>query len=258
MAKTKQQIQEEANRLFGKGASDEKFKWRQEQQRAAGLDVEKRQRGGVAEVWDRNKNVIVPAASGIAALLTGGASAPLAASLTGAALRGADTRSLKGALGGAAEGYASGLGATALKGAATGAMAGTGLKGTLAGAGRGAMQEAGGYVGMGGGETPPKPQRVPSDRGGYVDIGGTAAAPKDTAMSKVLGFAQKNAPLIQGVAGGVSDVIGSRITADVANRRLDLEEQQVREEQARRDRLAQLLMPMFQQQAQQYGSQRRG
>jgi hypothetical protein len=77
-------------------------------------------------------------------------------------------------------------------------------------------------------------------------------------MSKVLGFARENAPLVMGAATGVSNVIGSKIEADTANRRYDLEEQQMREEQARRDRLAQLLMPMFQQQAQQYGTQRRG
>jgi hypothetical protein len=77
-------------------------------------------------------------------------------------------------------------------------------------------------------------------------------------MSKVLGFAKENAPLIQGVTGGVSNVIGSKLEADAANRRYDLDEEMFREEQARKDRLAQLLMPMFQQQVQQYGAQRQG
>jgi hypothetical protein len=94
MAKTYKDIQAESERLFGKGASDKKFQWRQQQQRAEGLKEEKRQRGGVAEVWDRNKKVISP----VAQLVAGALGGPGAAAALGAAMKGLD-REGKGGIG---------------------------------------------------------------------------------------------------------------------------------------------------------------
>lgn len=111
MAKTYKQIQEEANRMFGNKASDEKFKWRQEQQRAAGLDVEKSTRGGIAGAYDRNKK-LVGAAVTAAGYLMGG---PAGAAASRGFLQGVDRPGKSGigfdvgrAAKGAAEGYAAG------------------------------------------------------------------------------------------------------------------------------------------------------
>ena len=56
--KTYKDIEAEANKKFGKGASREKFEWRRQQQEAAGLEQEKRKRGGVAGTYDRNKALV--------------------------------------------------------------------------------------------------------------------------------------------------------------------------------------------------------
>lgn len=111
MAKTYKEIQDEANRRFGNKASDEKFKWRQEQQKAAGLDVEKSTRGGIAGAYDRNKK-LVGAAVTAAGYLMGG---PAGAAASRGFMQGVD-RPGKGGIGfdvgraakGAAEGYAAG------------------------------------------------------------------------------------------------------------------------------------------------------
>jgi hypothetical protein len=253
MAKTKQQIQEEANRLFGKGASDEKFKWRQEQQRAAGLDVEKKTRGGVAGAYDRNKGLVQAAVPTLAGMFIPG-SAPLIGAISGGLARGLD-RPGKGGVG-------LDLGQAA-QGAATGAALGS------------LGRYAGGKMGVGPGAAPvPTGGNVPGPKPGqtvttpnYGQPIGTSPAPTPTptptstdktTMQRLLGVAKENAPLIQGVTGGVSTVIGAKLEADAANRRYDLDEEMFREEQARKDRLAKLLMPMFQQQVQQYGAQRQG
>jgi hypothetical protein len=46
-------LEKESTRLFGEGASDEKFAWRNEQRAALGLPAEKRVRGGVAGQYDK-------------------------------------------------------------------------------------------------------------------------------------------------------------------------------------------------------------
>jgi hypothetical protein len=78
-----------------------------------------RKRGGLAGIWDRNKQYIRPAASGIAGIFGG----PLAGAALGAAMRGLDERSLRAAASGGLEGY----GAGAL-GAGFGAKTGIGTK----------------------------------------------------------------------------------------------------------------------------------
>lgn len=87
--KTYKQIQDEANRLFGKGASDKKFEWRRQQQAEAGLELEKKTRGGVAGAYDRNKKLVQAAVPMIAGALIPG-SAMLAGSIAGGLSRGLD------------------------------------------------------------------------------------------------------------------------------------------------------------------------
>jgi hypothetical protein len=61
--------------------------------------------------------------------------------------------------------------------------------------------------------------------------------------SGLLDFAKKNPGIVQGVTGGVADVIGSSMTAGAANRRLDLEERELRRRQEEANRLAAMFMP---------------
>jgi len=110
------QLQEESKRLFpgtGRKAKLRRKAWRNEQRAEQGYRAEsKLSRGGIAGVWDRNKKVITPIATGLASLATGGLAAPI---LVGAAMKGLD-REGKGGVGfdvgqglrGAAEGAAVG------------------------------------------------------------------------------------------------------------------------------------------------------
>ena len=82
-----------------------------------------RKRGGLAGIWDRNKNIITPVATG----LVGAFGSPLAAAALGATMRGLDRPGKSGigldpfaAMRGGVEGYATGsLGASAKKGIAS-------------------------------------------------------------------------------------------------------------------------------------------
>lgn len=79
---------------------------------------------------------------------------------------------------------------------------------------------------------------------------------KPSTLSRLLGFARENAPLVQGVTGAAADVIGSAQDRAVRERQLALEEERMRRERESQERLAQLLMPLFQQTASQYGRTR--
>jgi hypothetical protein len=130
--KTAKQIQEEANRLFGKGASDKKFEWRRQQQAEAGLEQEKKTRGGVAGAYDRNKALVQAAVPLIAGALIPGSSM-IAGALSGGLARGLD-REGKGGIGLDLGQAAKGAAAGALLGSAGGA-ARTGIQGMMAGGG---------------------------------------------------------------------------------------------------------------------------
>lgn len=68
-------------------------------------------------------------------------------------------------------------------------------------------------------------------------------------MGRLLAGFRENAPLIQATATPLAAVIGGSMEQGVEARKLQLQEDQIRREQEARDRLAQLLMPLFQQQA---------
>jgi hypothetical protein len=246
MAKTYKQIQEEANRMFGNKASDEKFKWRQEQQKAAGLDVEKSTRGGIAGAYDRNKK-LVGAAVTAAGYLMGG---PAGAAASRGFMQGVD-RPGKGGIGfdvgraakGAAEGFAAGN------------VANLGKMGLAKLTGGGA---AGGVPS---GAAPTQRVLDPS-RGGYVDVGGTSSpvsmSDKLMGMAKGAGSYIAKKPEVAGQA--ITALAGSRQAA--ANRQLQREQlaqsqQQFEQEFGlrrgqdereveRQRRIAQMLAPLFQ------------
>lgn len=224
---------------------EERERMRADVYKRFGVEPPKRKRRGLAGFWDKTKNVIIPVASGLAGLLTGGAAAPM---LTGALLRGADTGSLKGALRGAGEGALAGMGGAAIKGAASAGM-GAGL-GEM---GRGALQGAGKYMGIGGGASGGSTaQRVldPS-RGGYVDVGGTVGSTQ--APSKLAGLLKPEA--IGGITAGAGQALGGYMERQAGMERLDFEKEQRKLEEERANRLAQLLAPMAGAQAGLVGSQ---
>jgi hypothetical protein len=118
--KTYKQIEAEANQKFGKGASKEKFEWRRSQQEAAGLEQEKRKRGGVAGTYDRNKALVQAAAPLLAGMLIPGVGAGLAGAVTGGLAKGLDRPGKGGIgldLGAAAKGAIAGAGMGQLGGA---------------------------------------------------------------------------------------------------------------------------------------------
>jgi hypothetical protein len=246
MAKTYKQIQEEANRMFGNKASDEKFKWRQEQQRAAGLDVEKSTRGGIAGAYDRNKK-LVGAAVTAAGYLMGG---PAGAAASRGFLQGVDRPGKSGigfdvgrAAKGAAEGYAAG---------------------NIANLGKMGLSKLTGSGAAGGVQSGAVPtQRVldPS-RGGYVNVGGTSSpvSMSDKLMGMAKGAGSYIAKKPELAAGALKEFSASRQAA--ANRELErqamqqgqrqfeetmgLRKREEEREVERQRRIAQMLAPLFQ------------
>ena len=223
-----------------------------------GVEAPKRKRGGLAGIWDKSKNVIVPAAAGLAGFLTGGAAAPI---LTGALMRGADTKSLGGALRGASEGALAGLGGAAIKGATA-----AGMGGGLTGLGKGAMEGGRQYLGMGAAKAPAGQPPMPV-RGGPVSdadlvrmfpkediaagVAGGTTPPAGT--SKLAGLLKPEA--IGGITAGLGQAVGGYMEREAAGDRLDFEEEQRKLEQQRANRLAQLLAPMAGAQAGMVGAQ---
>lgn len=136
--RTRKDIEMEANRMFGKGASKEKFEWRRAQQAAAGLEQEKKTRGGVAGAYDRNKQLVQAALPVLAGMLVPGIGSGVAGAIAGGLGRGLDRPGKGGIgldLGSAAKGAISGYGLGQLGGAAGSklgvAKLGTGGAGTL-------------------------------------------------------------------------------------------------------------------------------
>lgn len=214
--KTYKQIEEEANRKFGKGASDEKFEWRQSQQRAAGLAEEKRKRGGVARGWDVGKSWMRPAAEFTAGFFGG----PMAATLTGAALRGLDRPGKRGV------GFDVGQG---VRGAAEGYVVGG-----LGAAGKGAMPGGQGAIAAG---------------KKYFKPGMKALL---SGAERAGAFIQKNPGLTAAaVQGGLGAYQGAQQQA-MAQEQMQLREQLREEERERQRRLARLLAPALQAQARPY------
>ena len=119
--KTYKDIEAEANRRFGKGASREKFEFRRQQQEAAGLEKESKKRGGVAGAYDRNKALVQAAAPILAGMLIPGIGSAAAGAITGGLARGLDRPGKGGIgldLGEAAKGAITGAGMGQLGGAA--------------------------------------------------------------------------------------------------------------------------------------------
>jgi hypothetical protein len=250
-----------ANRLK---TLEERFAARNAVRAKYGMEPEKKTRGGLAEVYDRNKGVIQAALPALAGMLVPGAGA-LAGAITGGLARGLDRPGqggIKPDWGQAARGAATGAALGGLGGTARGKL-GEMLGGRTASAGalKPMVAPTGPSVG---------PAATPMGSVGSTTTPATAPAiapvaaaaptvpaesPKPGMLSRLLTTAQKPevlAPLV----GGVADVLGSAQDRAVKERQVKLEEEQLRMEQERKARMAELLMPLFQQQVTQYAGRR--
>lgn len=240
-----------ANRLKDR---DARFEARNAVRAKYGMEPEKRKRGGIAGLYDRNKAVVQAAVPTLAGMLIPGGA--IAGAVAGGLARGLDRpgksgigldlgQAAQGALTGAALGSAGkylggkmGIGPGAVPAPAAAAPAGTPAPtaGNMPGPAPGETMRTVGYgqdIGTAGAGT------------GVVTSGGTQQPGR---MGKLLAGFRENAPLIQATATPLAAVIGGSMEQGVEARKLQLQEDQIRREQEARDRLAQLLMPMFQSQ----------
>lgn len=214
----------------------------------------RRKRGGLAGIWDRNKNVITPVVSGALGLVN-----PALGAAAGAAMRGLD-RPGRGGIGldvgqavrGGLEGYGAGAAASAVKGGAQAAMGAKGL-GRLSAFGRGAKAGAEEYLrqpllgrGGAGGPQPdaaleqamgvgrPTPQSV----SGGTSAGGAGMGGPQRGLSRVLQFIRENPEATGMGLQAVSGIIGSQ-----AERRI--REREEAEERRRAQNQAMFALPMY-------------
>lgn len=220
-------------------------------------EKKKRKRGGLAGIWDRNKNIITPLATGALGFATGGLALP---ALAGAAMRGLDRPGKRGI------GFDAGQG---LRGAAEGALAGSagrGLKGILSAPAAAPVTPP---------STPPSTPAVPSAPavGGEAQLlEGRMAASRMATSPASPTMAPQAAPAVGGSAvpsmlGRLGDMGQSgargilkfiRDNPEAAGMGLQglsgimgvqsqrrLEEERQREERRRAENLARLVMPMY-------------
>ena len=258
-----------ANRLK---TLEERFAARNAVRAKYGMEPEQKTRGGIAGAYDRNKKVIGAGATALGYLFGG----PAGAAVARGTMQGLD-RPGEGGIGfdvgraakGAAEGYSAGqvanIGKAGLNrlfapsGGTTAATTSipTSLPTSLPSAVEGAtpigQQVAGG---VGGGTGGMSQMFTPSAASSRIGTMTTAAAPAVSAapdtpkpgmMSRLLTTVQKPEVLAP-LAGGVADVLGAAQDRAAKERQVKLEERQMQLEQERQARLAQLLMPLFEQQ----------
>jgi hypothetical protein len=227
-----------------------------------------RKRGGLAGIWDRNKKVIKPIAE-IGASLLGG---PMASAGIGALMEGLDRPGKSGisfdagaGLRGGIQGYGVGQGTQLVKGGAKALMSqmGTGAAAPAAPslASAGELPAAPSQVSLA--SKYPTPSFSPSSASmGASPVSSASSGGGSSLMSKIgrgvstgMDWAEKHPMATQGIAKGISSMLPNQETAALAEknrltqRQLDLEERQYTDEQERRKRIAQLLLPMYQQMA---------
>lgn len=246
-----------ANRLK---TLEERFAARNAVRAKYGMEPEKKTRGGLAGAYDRNKK-LVSAAATTAGFLMGG---PAGAGLARGAVQGLD-RPGEGGIGfdvrrgakGLAEGYGAGsvakIGQAGLQKLFTPGGTSAPLKPMAAPAGPSVGSAATPMGSVGSTTTPATAPAIAPVAAAAPTV--PAESPKPGMLSRLLTTAQKPevlAPLV----GGVADVLGSAQDRAVKERQVKLEEEQLRMEQERKARMAELLMPLFQQQVTQYAGRR--
>ncbi len=210
-----------------------------------------RKRGGIAGLWDRGKKYIKPIAT-----FTAGMVNPALGAAVGAAMGGLDREGKSGIgldVGGAVKGGVTGYGMGKL-----GALAKGKAAGLFTGAGKGAAST----VGTGPGFTDVT-SRIASNapemasRVNPAALFSAAPGPSNlSALGKVGQFVTKNQGLIAGAAKAGAGVLGQMAERDqygdqlaLQRERFELEREEAMRERERRERVARLLMPLFNEQA---------
>lgn len=198
--------------------------------------MEKRKRGGLAGLYDRNKKIIAPVATGLAGLFN-----PLAGAAVGAAFKGMDRPGKsgigfdvgKGAMG-ALQGYGMGKGAQALKGMFTGGAAGAAGAAGGGAPGSAVLSKTGTAIDPSvlnrGADLVAQAAQPPEVGGSLMGRLGSAAGRIGKAATSKEGIAA-----LGGAAKAASGLIESQQDRAMEQRRLDEEEQ-------RRQRLAELML----------------
>lgn len=235
-----------------------------------GMPSEEKKRGGLAGFYDRNKKLIQAGLPTLAGMLVPGAGA-VAGGIVGGLARGLDRPGQGGValdLGRAAQGAATGAALGSL-GAKVSPMKPALPAPTATPAPTPAPQP---FSPSPASQRVAEASRVPTTVTPQISaetaplstpaptsmLNQTGSTKPPTMMSRLLGFARENAPIVQGVTGAAADVIGSYQDRAVREQQLKMQEEQMRRERESQERLAQLLMPLFQQQVSQYGQPRRG
>jgi hypothetical protein len=218
-----------------------------------------RKRGGLAGVWDRNKKVIKPIAAFTAGMIN-----PALGAAVGAAMGGLD-REGKGGIGfdlkqgaiGGLQGYGMGKLGAASKGKLAGLFSGGGSGATSAAPALGGAPAVSNVTSRVASQVPELVTRVNP---------ATLFAPSPanpSALSRLGGFVKNNQGLISGAGKAVAGVLGQQAeraqNADqvalgrerlgLDRDRFALEQEEIQRERERRERVARLLMPLFDQQA---------
>lgn len=243
-----------ANRLKDR---DARFEARNAVRAKYGMEPEKRKRGGIAGLYDRNKAVVQAAVPTLAGMfIPGGA---IAGAVAGGLARGLDRPGKSGIgldLGQAAQGALTGAafgGAGEFLGGKMGVgPAGAAMRQQATQAARGTeafLRANAGTPSMAPQAAAPAAAAPAATTAPAAGAAGAAGAAQTGRMGRLLAGFRENAPLIQATATPLAAVIGGSMEQGVEARKLQLQEDQIRREQEARDRLAQLLMPLFQQQA---------
>lgn len=215
---------------------EERWKLRAAVRQKYGMGAEKRERGGVAGAWDRNKEFIKP----IAEIGVGALAGPWAGAALGAAMGGLDR-----------EGK-SGIGFDAGQGLAEG-VKGYGL-GSVGDWGRGAIQRH-----LANRAVAAAPQAASAGASDLTANAGVRFSPQSPmerlagAGQKALNFAQKNPNAIGGAFQGAAGIAQSRAATAASQQanaarvqELEFERQKWEEEQKEKTKRAQLAQQLYQ------------
>lgn len=227
-------IEEEAARRAnadGQTSHAERFRLRNELRAQQGLGREKKERGGVAGAWDRNKGPIGSIAGGLAASFLPGVGAILAPAL-GGALGGAAARGK--------------FDAGNLLGDSLGGVAGGQIPGGVA-ALRGAFAPKAGMAASAAGQGASRAVPMAGNMAGAQAAGGATQVPGRLAAMghKALNFAKANPNAVGMAAQGAGQYMNANAQRGIANRQMDMEERRYRDEQEQRQRIAELLLPLW-------------
>jgi hypothetical protein len=204
-----------------------------------------RKRGGLAGIWDRNKQIIKPLATGVAGALTGG----VGAAALGGLMSGLDREGKKGigfdigkGAKGAIAGYGAGAAGAGVKGLLTGGLKGnmTAMEGL-----RGAMKDYNRLpFGMGG-----KPAMLDGAGGAGVNPISPTQVDEGFSMSGLLKGVRENKDIIGGAVKGIQMAMpdpsneAAMMNAETGRMRYNLEEKEIEERRKRNQNLMSLLMP---------------